>query len=67
VDAAGLDGTGLDGTGFDGTGGPAGAAEALLADIYADPEVAVVHVRAMAFGCFLFGALPGVPALLPAR
>ena len=72
LDAAGPDGTGFDGTGMGGTGiggsgGPAGAAAALLADIYADPEVAVVHVRAMAFGCFLFEALPGEPAPLPAR
>jgi len=55
---------GLDGPGRD---GPGGAAEALLADIYADPEVAVVHVRAMAFGCFLFEALRGEPAPLPGR
>ena len=33
------------------------AAGALLADIYADPEVALVHIRAMGFGCFLFEAL----------
>jgi len=28
--------------------------EALLADIFTDPLVALVHVRAVEFGCFLF-------------
>jgi Protein of unknown function (DUF1203) len=28
--------------------------EALLADIFTDPLVALVHVRAAEFGCFLF-------------
>ncbi len=76
ADGAGVGGAGVGGTGAGGTGaggarvrgtGPAGAAEALLADIYADPAVAVVHVRAMAFGCFLFEALRGAPAPLPGR
>ncbi len=42
------------------------AAEALLADIYADPEVAMVHVRTMGFGCFVFEALRGGHVPLPA-
>ena len=49
--------------GLDGSG--AAAAEALLADIYADPEVALVHVRAMGFGCFLFEALRAESVPLP--
>jgi len=67
VDGTGLGGTGLGGPGLGGIAGAAGAAEALLADIYADPEVAVVHVRAMGFGCFLFEAFPGEPTPLPGR
>lgn len=30
------------------------ASEAILAEQFADPEVALVHVRAVEFGCFLF-------------
>lgn len=29
-------------------------AEAVLADLFADPEVAAIHVRAVEYGCFLF-------------
>ncbi len=36
-------------------GDPA-AAERVLAEVLADPAVAVVHVRAVEFGCFLFEA-----------
>jgi Protein of unknown function (DUF1203) len=32
----------------------ADAAEAVLAELFADPDVAVVHVRAVEFGCFGF-------------
>ncbi|MDP9847404.1 DUF1203 domain-containing protein [Streptosporangium lutulentum] len=32
------------------------AAETILAEQFADPEVALVHVRAVEFGCFLFEA-----------
>ncbi|MCZ4097715.1 DUF1203 domain-containing protein [Streptomyces sp. H39-C1] len=32
----------------------AGAADAELAAMFTDPEVALVHVRAVEFGCFLF-------------
>ncbi|MCM2428828.1 DUF1203 domain-containing protein [Streptomyces sp. RKAG337] len=34
----------------------AGAADAELAAMFSDPEVALVHVRAVEFGCFLFAA-----------
>jgi hypothetical protein len=34
-------------------------AEAALAEVLADPAVAVVHVRAVEFGCFLFEARGG--------
>ncbi|GDY30826.1 DUF1203 domain-containing protein [Gandjariella thermophila] len=30
------------------------AVESVLADLFADPEVAMVHVRAVEFGCFFF-------------
>jgi hypothetical protein len=29
-------------------------AEAMLADMFADPQVALVHARALEFGCFTF-------------
>lgn len=32
----------------------AGAADAELAAMFADPETALVHVRALEFGCFMF-------------
>ncbi|MGI5249932.1 DUF1203 domain-containing protein [Actinacidiphila glaucinigra] len=35
----------------------AGAADAVLAARFADPRVAVVHVRAVEYGCFLFEAV----------
>lgn len=34
----------------------AAAAEAALTEIFADPAVALVHVRALGFGCFTFEA-----------
>jgi hypothetical protein len=34
----------------------ASSAEAVLAGIFADPEVALVHIRAVEFGCFIFEA-----------
>jgi hypothetical protein len=34
--------------------GDATAAETILAEQFADPDVALVHVRAVEFGCFLF-------------
>ncbi|MDF9812777.1 DUF1203 domain-containing protein [Streptomyces sp. SPB162] len=34
----------------------AGAADAELAAMFADPEIALVHVRALEYGCFLFAA-----------
>ncbi|GAA1911495.1 hypothetical protein GCM10009753_49080 [Streptantibioticus ferralitis] len=46
-------------------------AEALLGEALADPEVAVVHVRAVEFGCFQFElrrvhpAAPGAGGLAP--
>ncbi|HEY7432394.1 MAG TPA: DUF1203 domain-containing protein [Streptosporangiaceae bacterium] len=41
-----------------GVGEPAGAgaAQAVLTEMFADPEVALIHVRAVEFGCFLFEA-----------
>ncbi|MFJ4849671.1 MULTISPECIES: DUF1203 domain-containing protein [unclassified Streptomyces] len=35
----------------------AGAAEAVLATRFADPRVALVHVRAVEYGCFLYEAV----------
>jgi hypothetical protein len=32
----------------------AASAEAILAEVFADPAVAVVHARAVEFGCFTF-------------
>ncbi|MEU3460036.1 DUF1203 domain-containing protein [Streptomyces sp. NPDC006733] len=32
----------------------AGAADAELAEMFADPEIALVHVRAVEYGCFMF-------------
>lgn len=51
------DGTILGGRLF-GVTGPAGtaAAEAALAEMFADTDVAFVHVRAVEFGCFTFEA-----------
>jgi Protein of unknown function (DUF1203) len=37
-----------------GDSGVAAAAEAALSDLFADPGVALVHVRAVEFGCFTF-------------
>jgi hypothetical protein len=37
--------------------GAAGAADAVLAARFADPRVALVHVRAVEYGCFLFEAV----------
>jgi hypothetical protein len=37
--------------------GPA-AAEAVLAEMFDDPDVAVVHARALEFGCFTFEVRP---------
>ena len=34
----------------------ASSAEAVLAEIFADPAVALVHIRAVEFGCFIFEA-----------
>jgi hypothetical protein len=31
-----------------------GSAAAVLAEVFADPDVALVHVRAVEFGCFTF-------------
>jgi hypothetical protein len=55
--AYGADGRILGGTLF-GVGEPAGAeaAEAVLAEVFTDPDVAFVHVRAVDFGCFTFEA-----------
>jgi hypothetical protein len=41
-----------------GVGGPADAeaAQAVLTEMFADPEVALIHVRAVEFGCFIFEA-----------
>lgn len=39
-----------------GAGEPADpeAAQAVLTELFADPEVALIHVRAVEFGCFIF-------------
>jgi Protein of unknown function (DUF1203) len=34
--------------------GDPGSAAAVLAEVFADPDVALVHVRAVEFGCFTF-------------
>jgi uncharacterized protein DUF1203 len=41
-----------------GVGEPAGAqaADAVLTEMFADPDVALIHVRAVEFGCFTFEA-----------
>ncbi|MFE3461541.1 DUF1203 domain-containing protein [Nocardiopsis aegyptia] len=36
----------------------AGEVDAVLAEVFADPEVALVHVRAVVFGCFLAEVRP---------
>ncbi len=50
-------GTILSGTLFEpGPSADPAAGEAALTEIFADPEVALVHTRALEFGCFIFEA-----------
>lgn len=43
----------LGGTFLQDSGNPAADVEGILDDVFADPDVALVHVRAVEFGCFL--------------
>lgn len=36
----------------------AGEVDGILAEMFTDPAVALVHVRAVAFGCFMAGVRP---------
>ncbi|WTX00908.1 DUF1203 domain-containing protein (plasmid) [Streptomycetaceae bacterium NBC_01309] len=47
------DGRILGGTFLQDPGNPGSDVEGALDDVFADPEVALVHVRAVEFGCFL--------------